>query len=169
MNRVLMIFFAACVIGVYAQAAVAEDIPIVGNVESKCVIQTDTTGVYGNPTPSELSTDTADGGVAPIVRFDVAQADYYKALISHPESFSQSPSLSDTVSWTGSVSVDQVSDTNMSSYDTNKVQYNNTTEYDLTVAGTTWFSISSEADYGFDKAFPGGQYRSLVTAECIAQ
>ena len=160
MNRVLMIFFAACVIGVYAQAAVAEDIPIVGNVESKCVIQTDTTGVYGNPTPSELSTDTADGGVAPIVRFDVAQADYYKALISHPESFSQSPSLSDTVSWTGSVSVDQVSDTNMSSYDTNKVEYNNTTEYDLTVAGTTWFSISSEAEYGFDKAFPGGQYRS---------
>ena len=169
MNRVMMIFFAACVVGVYAQAAVAEDIPIVGNVESKCVIMTDTTGVYGNPTPSNLSTDTADGGVEPIVRFDVAQADYYKALISYPESFSQSPSLTDTVTWTGAVSVDQVSDTNMSSYDTNKVEYNNTTEYDLTVAGTTWFAISSEADYGFDKAFPGGTYRSIVTAECIAQ
>jgi len=73
------------------------------------------------------------------------------------------------VTWTGDVSVDQVSDTNMSSYDTNKVEYNNTTEYDLTVAGTTWFAISSEADYGFDKAFPGGTYRAIVTAECIAQ
>ena len=169
MNRVMMIFFAACVVGAYAQAAVAEDIPIVGDVEAKCVIQTDTTGVYGNPTPSNLSTDNADGGVEPIVRFDVAQADYYKALISYPESFSQSPSLADTVTWTGSVGVDQVSDTNMSSYDTNKVEYNNTTEYDLTVAGTTWFSVSSEADYGYDKAFPGGTYRAVVTAECIAQ
>lgn len=169
MNRVMMILFAACVIGSYAQAAVAEDVPIVGNVESKCVIQTDTSGVYGNPTPSNLSTDTADGGVEPIVRFDVAQADYYKAVISYPESFSQSPSLEDTVTWTGDVSVDQVSDTNMSSYDTNKVEYNNTTEYELTVAGTTWFAISSEADYGYDKAFPGGTYRAIVTAECIAQ
>jgi hypothetical protein len=169
MNRVMMIFFAACAIGVYAQAAVAEDIPIVGNVESKCVIQTDTTGVYGNPTPNSLSTDTSDGGVAPIVRFDVAQADYYKALISYPESFSQSPSLTDTVTWTGSVAVDEVSDTNMSSYDTDKVQYNNTTEYDLTVAGSTWFAITSEADYGFNKAYPGGTYRAIVTAECIAQ
>ena len=169
MNRVMMILFAACVVGAYAQAAVAEDIPIIGNVESKCVIQTDTTGVYGNPSPSNLSTDTADGGVEPIVRYDVAQADYYKAVISYPESFSQSPSLEDTVTWTGSVSVDAVSDTNMSSYDTNKIEYNNTTEYDLTIAGTTWFAISSEADYGFDKAFPGGTYRGIVTAECIAQ
>ena len=116
-----------------------------------------------------MSTDTADGGVEPIVRFDVAQADYYKAVISYPESFSQSPSLDDTVTWTGDVSVDQVSDTDMSGYDTNKVEYNNTTEYELTVAGTTWFAISSEADYGFDKAFPGGTYRAIVTAECIAQ
>ena len=169
MNKVMMTFFAACMVGVYAQAAVAEDIPIVGNVEAKCVIQTDTTGVYGNPSPSNLSTDTADGGVAPIVRFDVAQADYYKALISYPESFSESPSLSDTVTWTGSVAVDQVSDTTMSSYDTNKVTYNNTTEYDLSVAGTTWFSVTSEADYGYDKAFPGGTYRAMVEAECIAQ
>jgi hypothetical protein len=159
----------AIAVGMFSAGVIAEDIPIVGNVESKCVIQTDTTGVYGNPTPSNLSTDTADGGVEPIVRFDVAQADYYKALISYPESFSQSPSLPDTVTWTGSVSVDQVSDTNMSGYDTNKVEYNNTTEYDLTAAGSTWFSVSSEADYGYDKAFPGGTYRAIVTAECIAQ
>ena len=165
MTRVMVASIAA----LFAVSVNAEDVPIVGNVESKCVIQTDTSGVYGNPTPSNLSTDTADGGVEPIVRFDVAQADYYKAVISYPESFSQSPSLEDTVTWTGDVSVDQVSDTNMSSYDTNKVEYNNTTEYELTVAGTTWFAVSSEADYGYDKAFPGGTYRAIVTAECIAQ
>jgi hypothetical protein len=158
MKRIMLGFLA----GIVSCFSYAEDIPIVGDVESKCVIQ-------GNPTPSNLSTDTADGGVAPIVRYDVAQADYYKAVISYPESFSQSPSLSDTVTWSGNVSVDQVSDTNMSSYDTNAVEYNNTTEFDLTVAGTTWFAITSEADYGFDKAFPGGTYRALVTAECIAQ
>ena len=165
MKKLIIGFLA----GIITCFSYAEDVPIVGNVESKCVIQTDTTGVYGNPTPSNLSTDTVDGGVEPIVRYDVAQADYYKAVISYPESFSQSPSLEDTVTWTGSVSVDAVSDTNMSSYDTNKVEYNNTTEYDLTIAGTTWFAISSEADYGYDKAFPGGTYRAIVTAECIAQ
>ena len=165
MNRVMVALFAV----LFAVNVYAEDIPIVGDVESKCLIQTDTTGVYGNPTPNSLSTDTADGGVAPIVRFDVAQADYYKAVISYPESFSQSPSLTDTVTWSGSVAVDEVSDTNMSSYDTNKVEYNNTTEYELTVAGSTWFSVTSEADYGFNKAFPGGTYRAIVTAECIAQ
>jgi hypothetical protein len=165
MNRVMVALFAV----LFAVNVYAEDIPIVGDVESKCLIQTDTTGVYGNPTPNSLSTDTADGGVAPIVRFDVAQADYYKAVISYPESFSQSPSLTDTVTWSGSVAVDEVSDTNMSSYDTNKVEYNNTTEYELTVAGSTWFSVTSEADYGFNKAFPGGTYRAIVPAECIAQ
>ena len=162
----LMIGFIA---GIFVCASYAEDVPIVGNVESKCTITTDTEGVYGNSTPSNLSTDTADGGVAPIVRFDVLQADYYKALISHPTSFSQSPSLNDTTTWTGSTAVTQTSDTNMSSYQTNKVTYVNTTEYDLTVAGTTWFSVTSEVDYGYDKAFPGGTYRAIVEAECIAQ
>ena len=149
--------------------AIAEDVPIVGYVESKCLITTDTDGVYGNSTPSELSTDAADGGVEPIVRYDVIQADYYKALISHPTSFSQSPSLSDVVTWTGLTSVNEVSDTNMSSYDTDKITYNNTTEYDLTVAGSTWFKVSSEADYGYNKAFPPGTYTAIVQAECIAQ
>lgn len=165
MKKLIIGFIA----GLITCTAYAEEVQIVGQVQSKCQIIADTEGVYGNATPDTLSTDTADGGVEPIVRFDVAQADYYKALISYPESFSQSPSLTDTVTWTGAVSVDQVSDTNMSSYDTNKVEYNNTTEYDLTVAGTTWFAIESEADYGFDKAFPGGTYRAIVTAECIAQ
>lgn len=159
----------ALLFAVFSLSTFAADIPIVANVESKCIITTDTEGVYGNSTPSNLSTDAADGGVEPIIKFDVLQADAYKALISHPTSFTQSPTLNDTTTWTGSTSVDQVSDTNMSSYDTNKVTYNNTTEYDLTVAGTTWFKVSSEVDYGYSKAFPGGTYRAIVEAECIAQ
>ena len=154
---------------IFAVSAFAEDVPITGNVESKCIIVTDTDGVYGNSTPSNLSTDAADGGVEPIIRFDVLQADYYKAVISHPITFSQSPALSDTTTWTGSTSVSQTSDANMSGYDTNKITYDNSTEYDLTVAGTTWFKVSSEVDYGYDKAFPAGIYRAVVQAECIAQ
>ena len=165
MKKLIIGFIA----GIYIGAVNAEDVPIVGNVESKCIITIDTDGVYGNSTPSNLSTDTADGGVKPVVRFDVLQADYYKALISHPVSFSQSPSLDDTTTWTGSTSVSQTSESTMSDYDTNKVTYDNTTEYDLTVAGSTWFAVSSEVDYGYDKAFPGGTYRSIVQAECIAQ
>ncbi len=159
----------ALLFAVFSLSTFAADVPIVGNVESKCIITTDTEGVYGNSTPSNLSTDNADGGVEPVVKFDVLQADAYKALISHPTSFSQSPSLDDTTTWTGSTSVSAVSDTTMSAYDTNKVTYNNTTEYDLTVAGTTWFAVSSEVDYGYSKAFPGGSYRAVVEAECIAQ
>jgi len=156
-------------LSVFVLNAIAEETPITGTVESKCMIVTDIEGIYGNSTPSNLSTDPADGGVEPIIRFDVLQPDYYKAVISHPISFSQSPPLSDVVTWTGSTSVNEVSDTQMSGYDTNKVTYDNSTEYDLTVAGSTWFKVSSEADYGYDRAFPSGIYRSMVTAECIAQ
>jgi hypothetical protein len=56
----------------------------------------------------------------------------------------------------------------MSAYSTNKRVYNNTTEIDLTVPGTVWFKADSTADYGYNKAFPAGQYRAIVTAECIA-
>ena len=157
------------ILAMFSMSTFAADVPIVGNVESKCIITTDTEGVYGNSTPSNLSTDTADGGVKPVIKFDVLQADAYKALISHPTSFSQSPTLSDTTTWTGSTAVSATSDTGMSAYDTNKVTYNNTTEYDLTIAGTTWFAVSSEVDYGYSKAFPGGTYRALVEAECIAK
>lgn len=151
-----------------AFSATAEDTPIEGTVEAKCVITTDTTGVYGNPVPYKLSTAATDGGVLPIIRYDVVSADYFKASIDHPNSFSSSPQLDDTVTWTGSTSVNEVSDTNMSSYDTNKVTFNNTTEFDLTVAGTTWFKVSSTAEYGYQKAFPAGDYTALVSAECIA-
>jgi hypothetical protein len=152
----------------FASSVYGVEVPIQGNVESKCVITLDTNGVYGNPTPSDLTTLPASGGVLPVVRYDVIQADYYKASITYPTSFSESPSLSDTVDWAGSVSVDQVSDANMSAYDTNKVEFNNVTEIELTVAGSTWFKVQSSADYGFDKAFPAGIYRAVVEAECIA-
>lgn len=56
----------------------------------------------------------------------------------------------------------------MSGYETDKREYNNVTEVDLTIAGSTWFKVESSADYGFDKAFPGGTYRAIVSAECIA-
>lgn len=147
----------------------AESVPITGMVESKCSIFTDVQGVYGNPTPNILSTARADGGVLPVIRYDVASADYYKAKITHPNSFSTAPSLPDFVAWEGTTSVKEVSDPLMSDYETNKIEYDNVTEFDLTVAGTVWFEVDSSADYGYNKAFPAGNYTALVTAECIAK
>ena len=148
--------------------ALAEEAVIMGNVESKCVINTDTSGVYGNPVAGKLSTDTADGGVEPIIRYDVALGGSYTARIVAPSSFSSSPVLTDTVFWEGSSAVKEVSDTAMADYETNAVTYDYTTEYDLHTAGTTWFSVDSLAEYGYGKAYPAGEYRAIVTAECIA-
>jgi len=149
-------------------AYASTSVPVSGSVESKCVVTQDVIGVYGNPLPGVLSTDPADGGVRPVVRFDVVQASYYTAKITHPDSFTESPALSDVVYWTGSASVDQVSDAGMSSYDTDKVEYNNVTEFFLTVAGSTWFKVDSEATYGVGRALRGGNYQAAVMAECIA-
>lgn len=146
----------------------AEDIPITGTVSSKCVIYTETAGVYGNPTPSVLSTASVDGGVQPIVRYDVVQSGFYKAVITVPNSFTSSPTLSDVVNWTGSVEVSRVTDAGMSAYTTNKKTYNETTEFNLTIPGSVWFKADSKAEYGYSKAFPAGTYRSIVTASCIA-
>jgi hypothetical protein len=158
----------AAAIAVSAMSVQALDAPIVGNVESKCVVTLDKQGVYGNPSASILSTDAADGGVEPVVRYDVVIADAYKAVITHPSSFSQSPALSDTVAWTGSTAVEAVSDAQMSAYDTSKIEYDSTTEVDLEFTGSTWFKVSSEADYGVSKALPGGTYTAIVQANCIA-
>ena len=149
-------------------AALAEEVPITGNVTSKCTIHTDTPGVYGNPSPDVLSTASTDGGIAPIIRYDVVNANSYKAVISTPILFSTSPSLSDTLAWTGSVEVSKVTDAAMSAYDTNKRSYNNTTEFDLTVAGTVWFKAESRVEYGYGKSLPGGAYKAVIIAECIA-
>jgi hypothetical protein len=149
--------------------AFADNADIVGNVDAKCVIQTDKSGVYGNPIASKLSTTPADGGVLPIIRFDVSIADSYTANITHPTSFTSSPSLSDTLVWTGSTSVTQTSDAGMSGYEAAKTLVNDTTIFDLTLAGSTWFSTSSVAVYGAAKPFPGGTYTAVVQAECIAK
>jgi hypothetical protein len=153
----------------FATSIYANSVPITGVVESRCSIFTDTQGVYGNPTPSVLSTARVDGGILPVVRFDVAAADFYKAKITYPKSFSSSPSLPDSVSWDGNASVKQVSDPLMSGYETSKIEYDNVTEFDLTVAGSVWFEVNSTASYGFNKSFPAGVYTALVTAECIAK
>jgi hypothetical protein len=147
----------------------ANETPITGNVESKCVITTDTPGIYGNPSPNLLSTNAADGGIEPVIRFDVISAGYYKAAIATPVDFSISPSLSDTVTWEGAVSVGEVSDAQMSAYDSEMRLYNNVSEVDLTVPGSVWFKVESSAQYGYDKSFPAGNYNAIVTAECIAQ
>jgi len=146
----------------------AESVPITGSVSSKCSIYTDTAGVYGNPTPNTLSTDPVDGGVFPVVRYDVTVADYYTAKISWPENFASSPNLTDALNWDGEVTVSSTSDALMSGYEAAKVEYNNVTEYDLSVAGSTWFQIDSEVSYGFGKSFPGGEYSANIVAECIA-
>tara|TARA_Y100000385_G_scaffold272906_1_gene314202 strand:+ start:1075 stop:1575 length:501 start_codon:yes stop_codon:yes gene_type:complete len=166
MKKLLILIPALATMGV-AQA----NIPISGTVESKCVIQTDTDGLYGNPTADKLSTTASDGGVVPIIRYDIITASAYKAVVTTPSSFSSSPSLEDVVNWTSSTTLGQSSDTGMSVFETNKVVYNNghTTEFDLTVAGSAWFDVSSVAEYGYGKAFPSGNYTALITAECIAQ
>tara|TARA_B110000977_G_scaffold184313_1_gene247846 strand:- start:3342 stop:3845 length:504 start_codon:yes stop_codon:yes gene_type:complete len=153
----------------FGGVASAESVPITGTVQSKCSIFTDVQGVYGSPTPYELSTDRVDGGVMPVIRYDVAAPDYYKAVISYPNSFSSSPVLADQVAWTGDVTVSEVSDVLMANYETAKIQYDNTTEFDLTVAGTSWFEVESKALYGYNKAFPAGDYASIAVAECIAK
>lgn len=152
-----------------ATSAFANEVPIEGSVASKCSIFTDTPGVYGNPTADKLSTDPADGGVDPIVRIDVVLADAYKAKIGWPTDFSSSPALNDALNWNGSVTVSQVSDASMSAYETNKVLYDNITEYDLTLSGSTWFKVESDVTYGVGKSLPGGSYKAYVTAECIAK
>lgn len=155
-------------LGAVASSAFAEDMEVVGNVQSKCVVTPDTAGVYGNPSPDKLDSDPASGGVDPVVRYDVIQASYYKARITHPNTFSEAPALNDVVNWTGDTATSQVSDTGMSGYDAAKIEYDNVTEFALTVAGSTWFKTETMAEYGYGKAFPAGVYRAVVTAECIA-
>lgn len=147
----------------------AAETPINGTVASKCSIYTDRTGIFAQPLPNQLTTNPTNGGVLPRIRYDVVQGDYYLAKITWPNTFSSSPTLTDSVTWTGLVEVAEVTDVNMADYETNKIEYNNVTEFDLTVAGTVWFSVTSTADYGYGKSFPAGNYVAIVSAECIAK
>ena len=165
----IKVIISAAILALSA-SVVAEDVPIIGLVESKCGIVLDTEGVYGNPTPDKLSTTPADGGVKPIVRFDVLQADFYKAVIRHPMSFSENPELNDNLNWSGSTATQAFSTSPATDPELEKTTYgSNTTEYDLVNAGTYWFDVQSEVTYGFNKALPSGTYRSYVEAECIAK
>jgi hypothetical protein len=152
-----------------AGSALAIDSPISGTVQPKCSIWTETSGVYGHPLPYKLSTTPADGGVKASIRVDIAQADYYKTKFTHPNSFSSSPTLTDSVAWTGSTVVGAVSVAAMSAYEAAKVTYNNVTEFDMTLAGSTWFTVSSTASYGSTKSLPAGNYTAMIVAECVAK
>jgi hypothetical protein len=57
----------------------------------------------------------------------------------------------------------------MGSYETDKIELGMMDKYDLTASGSTWFKTSSTATLGGNKAFPGGNYTAMVTAECIAK
>ena len=160
--------YSIAILSLVAFPALA-NVQITGSVEAKCVIQTTKAGSYGNPIASKLSTTPADGGVLPIIRYDVSIADTQTANITHPTSFSSSPPLTDTVAWTGSTSVTQTSVSGMSAYEAAKVVVDNTTIFDLTLAGSTWFSTASSAVYGAAKPLPGGTYTAVVQASCIAK
>ena len=143
-----------------------------GSVQSRCTVDTDTPGTYGNPNAYTLTTLPASSGQVPIVRFDVSLANAYFAQISYPTSFSTSPSLSDSTTWTGAVAVVQTSSSDMNGYQAaSTTPSTSMRQYALTIAGTTWFSASSVATYGGgqNKAFPGGSYSAVVVAQCIAQ
>lgn len=162
--------FAFCASVASISFASAETAPINGTVQSRCIIQTDSAGVFGNPNAYTLTTDPADGGQPAIIRIDVSLADAYYAEITAPSEFSSSPTLPDAVTWTGDTEVSAVSDaTGMGSYETNKVEYGMTDKYDLTATGSTWFKTSSTATMGGSKAYPGGNYTALVEAQCIAK
>ena len=148
----------------------AEQAPINGTVQSRCIIQTDSAGVYGNPNAYTLTTNPVDGGQPAIIRIDVSLANAYYAEITAPTEFSSAPSLPDQVTFTGDTEVSTVSDaTGMGSYETNKIEYGMTDKYELTATGSTWFKTSSTATMGGNKAFPGGNYTALVEAQCIAK
>lgn len=162
--------FALCTAVASTGFAMAENVPINGVVQSRCIIQTDVAGTYGNPNAYTLSTAPADGGEPAIIRFDVSLADAYYAEITAPQGFSSSPSLPDVPTFTGDTEVSAVSDaTTMGTYESSKVEIGMMDRYDLTATGSTWFKTSSTVTMGGNKAFPGGNYTSLVVASCIAK
>lgn len=166
-------FATAFAVGVLATSttfANAEQVPITGTVQSKCIIQVDQPGVFGNPNAYTLTTSSADGGRPATTRVDITLADAYFVTFTTPDTFSSSPSLPDTVTWSGSTSVSAVSDaTGMGSYESSKVVNGADTRYEMTASGSTWFETEVEATMGGSKAFPGGNYTAMVEVQCIAK
>ena len=87
-----------------------------GTVESRCTVATTVDGKYGNPNAYTLTTLPASNGQVPVIRFDTTLANAYYAQITYPTSFSSSPSLSDNVTWTGTVAVKATGESGMSGY-----------------------------------------------------
>lgn len=169
-KNVMKLGALALVLGAHNGVAQAQDTPINGTVQSRCIIQTDVAGTYGNPNAYTLTTSSSDGGENAVIRIDVSLADAYYAEITAPEEFSSSPNLPDLPSFTGDTTVKTVSDAStMGSYETGKVELGMMDRYDLTAVGSTWFETSSVVTMGGSKAFPGGNYTALVQADCIAK
>ena len=171
MNKSLTSLSLVALLGLTtAGIAQSNETPINGVVQSRCIIQTDSAGTFGNPNAYTLTTASADGGEEAVIRVDVSLADAYYVAITAPQDFSSSPSLPDQVTFVGDTVVKTVSDaTGMGSYETSKVELGMTDRYDLTATGSTWFTTSSIATMGGSKSFPGGNYTAMVYAECIAQ
>ena len=165
MNK-LLIAFSLMLSTSYAFAV---SVDIDGSVESRCTIAMTEPGKYGNPNAYTLTTVPASGGQVPIIRFDTTLANAYYAQVSYPTSFTVSPSLSDNVTWTGAVTVKATGESGMSGYQTASTESGSMRQYDLTVAGAVWLQSTSVAVYGGNRAFPGGTYKSVVLAECVAQ
>ena len=144
-------------------------IDIDGSVQSRCTVADVTPGKYGNPNAYTLTTDPSSAGQVPVVRFDTTLANAYYAQVSYPTSFSSSPSLSDNVTWTGAVTVKATGESGMSGYQSASTTTGAMRQYGLSVAGSVWIQSTSVATYGGNRAFPGGTYKAVVLAECVAQ
>jgi len=169
-NMITATAFMGFLLAAPAGIAQADETPINGTVQSRCIIQTDTSGTFGNPNAYTLTTSSSDGGEQSVIRIDVTLADSYYAEITGPQEFSTSPTLPDQVTWTGDTTVKTVSDaTTMGAYESSKIELGMMDRYDLTATGSTWFQTSSVATMGGNKAFPGGNYTALVQADCIAK
>ena len=73
MNKLLLTSLVLALTGCSLFSSKVEaNAEINGSVESRCTVNTDTPGVYGNPNAYTLTTTPASGGQKPIVRFDVS-------------------------------------------------------------------------------------------------
>ena len=140
-----------------------------GTVESRCTVATTVDGKYGNPNAYTLTTAPASNGQVPVIRFDTTLANAYYAQVTYPTSFSSSPSLADNVTWTGAVTLKAHGESGMSGYQAASTTTGAMRQYGLSVAGSVWIEATSVAVYGGNRAFPGGAYKSVVLAECVAQ
>lgn len=173
MKKLITLFLAIGLTGcaLLMPKKAAANTNITGQVESRCEVVTDIPGYYGNPSAFLLTTLPASNGQVPQIRITNTLANAYKAIVSYPTSFSSSPSLSNSVAWTGAVAIASASSSDMSGYQAASTVTNNGAmrTYNLTHAGTIYVTVTSTATYGGNKAFPGGQYVAVAEASCVAQ